>query len=209
MTDIQSWSELLGHRKKVKNLYPEIWDIPLVKKEMDRIMPHLREGIRILEIGAGDRRYEAKIKKVTSMVMYKSLDIDRKTHQDYYSIGDIEETFDFILMFEVIEHLTPGDAVEMFKKICTLLRKGGTLLLSTPNLYHPNRYFQDITHKTPFRYEDLGAIMLMAGFNTINFHRMYNDAFLRRSFRTLIGIHLHKYLELDFARTLLAEGKRE
>jgi len=51
--------------------------------------------------------------------------------------------------------------------------------------------------------------MLMAGFNTINFHRMYNDAFLRRSFRTLIGIHLHKYLELDFARTLLAEGKRE
>ena len=64
MTNIQSWSELFDHRKQIKMRYPEIWDIPLVKKEMDRIMPHLREGIRILEMGAGDRRYEAKIKKI-------------------------------------------------------------------------------------------------------------------------------------------------
>lgn len=209
MSNIQSWSELFDYRKQIKKRYPEIWDIPLVKKEMERITPHLREGIRILEVGAGDRRYEAKIKKIVPMATYKSLDIDKKTHQDYYHIGDIEETFDLILMFEVIEHLTPGEAVEMFKKIYALLREGGTLLLSTPNLYHPNRYFQDITHKTPFRYEDLGAIMLMSGFNTISFYRMYNDAFLRRSFRTLIGIHLHKYLEMDFARTLLAEGRKE
>lgn len=209
MTNIQSWSELFGHRKQIKKRYPEIWDIPLVKKEMERITPHLREGIRILEIGAGDRRYETKIKKFVPMATYKSLDIDKKTHQDYYQIGDIKETFDLILMFEVIEHLTPGEATEMFKKILTLLVRGGTLLLSTPNLYHPNRYFQDITHKTPFRYEDLGATMLMAGFNTITFYRMYNDAFLRRTFRTLIGVHLHKYLEMDFARTLLAEGQRD
>ena len=208
MTNIQSWSELFDHRKQIKMRYPEIWDIPLVKKEMDRMMPHLREGIRILEMGAGDRRYEAKIRKTVPGVTYKSLDIDKKTDQDYYHIGEIEETFDLILMFEVIEHLTLGEAAEMFKKIRSLLVKGGTLLLSTPNLYHPNRYF-DITHKTPFRYEDLGATMLMAGFNAIHFYRMYNDAFLRRSFRTLIGIHLHKYLEMDFARTLLAEGKRD
>ncbi len=208
MTAIRSWSELFEKRKKIKALYPEIWDISLIKKEMDLLRRLIRDGIRILEIGAGDRRYEEKIKKIAPGVQYKSLDIDRETRQDYYDIDDIHETFDFILMFEVIEHLTIEEAMEMLKKINSLLNQGGTLLLSTPNLYHPNRYYQDITHKTPFRYEDLGAIMLMAGFDSIKFHRMYNDDFIRRIFRIAIGIYFHKYMEVDFARTILAEGKK-
>ncbi len=63
MTAISSWSELFEKRKKIKTLYPEIWDISLIKKEMDLLRRLIMDGIRILEIGAGDRRYEDRIKK--------------------------------------------------------------------------------------------------------------------------------------------------
>ena len=208
VSGIQSWSELSEKRAEIKRLFPRVWDIPLVKKEMGRLMVHTKPGSRILEVGAGDRRFEKKIKKAVSPVVYKSMDIDRKTGQDYYSLDEIREPFDFIFMFEVIEHLSPGEALVILGQIRALLRPGGTLLLSTPNLFHPNRYFQDVTHKTPFRYEDLGAVMRMAHFGHIRFFRMHNEAFLQRLFRRCVGVHLHKYLELDFAKTLLAEGER-
>lgn len=208
MTVISSWSELFEKRSLIKSVYPEIWDISIVKKETDLLRRLIRNGTSILEVGAGDRRYEHTIKKIAPAAIYKGLDIDRKTRQEYYDIDDIHENFDFIFMFEVIEHLSKDEAVEMLKKVYTLLNNGGTLLLSTPNLYHPNRYYQDITHKTPFRYEDLGAIMLMAGFNSIKFYRMYNDDFFRRIFRLYLGIFIHKYIEVDFARTILAEGRK-
>lgn len=204
---IGGWSELCGFREKTKALYPSIWDLELVKKEMDRLLPHIKDGDRILEVGAGDRRFEAKLKTKRNAVTYKSLDIDRTTHQDYYHLDEIEESFDFVFMFEVIEHLTPEEGLSLLRRLGELLADGGALLVGTPNLYHPHRYFGDITHKTPYKYHELGALMMMAGFKNLRAYRVFNDAFLRRVFRLYVGIHLHKYLDLDFAGTVLIEGE--
>lgn len=208
MDDTESWSELYSHRQKVKKAYPKVWDIPLVKKEMDRLLPNIKEGYRILEVGAGDRRFEKKIKEHFQEIGYRSCDTDSKTHQDYYDIDEIREQFDFIFMFEVIEHLVPNEGIRMLRRLCRLLREGGILLVGTPNLYHPHRYFGDVTHKTPYKYEELGAVMGMAGLKNLRALRIYNDAFLRRWLRIHVGIALHRYLDVDFAPTVLMEGAK-
>ncbi|NLI83581.1 MAG: class I SAM-dependent methyltransferase [Deltaproteobacteria bacterium] len=202
------WSRLYALRQEIRKTYPTIWDVPLVKKELDRLLPNIREGCRILEVGAGDRRFERKLKGRLHWVTYRSCDVDTETMQDYYSVEEITEEFDFIFMFELIEHLSPEEGLALLRRLWEILRPGGCLLLGTPNLYHPHRYFGDITHKTPYKYEELGAVMLMAGFTNLRAYRMYNDAALRRWLRIRLGVVLHRYLDVDFAPTLLMEGEK-
>lgn len=57
------WSKLYSARNIVKSRFPSIWKIPLVKKEMAVIEKFLRPNLRILEVGAGDRRMGDAIKK--------------------------------------------------------------------------------------------------------------------------------------------------
>jgi SAM-dependent methyltransferase len=201
-----SWSALYRHRQEVKRRYPSIWSVPLVKKEMDRLSQIVGDGHRILEVGAGDRRFGKRLQAMRTGIEYRSFDIDRATEQDYYRIDDIEGTFDCIYAFEVIEHLTPEEGLTLLRGLRGLMRPEGVLLLGTPNLYHPHRYWGDLTHKTPYKYEELGGLLMMAGFDLPKIHRIYNDAWMRRWFRIHIGVFLHRYLDIDFAGTVLVEA---
>jgi len=204
---IESWSELYHYRQLVKKAYPNIWSVPVIKKEMSRLLAIISNGFRVLEVGAGDRRFGRKLLVLRPDIEYRSFDIDRKTQQDWYEIKDIKGEFDCIYAFELIEHLTPEDGLALLRSLRGLLRENGTLLLGTPNLYHPHRYWGDITHKTPYKYEELGGMMLMAGFEHPSVYRIYNDAILRRWFKLNVGIFLHRYLDIDFSGTVLIEAR--
>lgn len=203
---MDSWSELYRHRQVVRRRYPNIWSVPLVRKETDRLLALVAAGTRVLEVGAGDRRFGKRLQSLRKNIDYRSFDIDRATQQDYYRIEDVEGTFDCIYAFELIEHLTPEEGLALLRRLHGLLRPGGRLLLGTPNLYHPHRYWGDITHKTPYKYEELGGLMMMAGFGTPSVFRIYHDALLRRWFRLHVGVLLHRYLDIDFAGTVLVEA---
>ncbi len=208
MEGLESWSELYRCRQEIRRIYPTVWDVPLVKKELDRLLPNIREGYRVLEVGAGDRRFEKKLGKYYSAITYKSCDIDRHTRQDFYDLEEIDEEFDFIFMFEVIEHLTLSEGLHILKQLRKLLKVPGVLLLGTPNLYHPHRYFGDVTHRTPYKYEELGALMGMAGYMNLRAYRVFNAPFFKRWLRLHVGIVLHRVLDLDFAPTVLMEGEK-
>jgi SAM-dependent methyltransferase len=208
MGAIEHWSRLYAFRQEIRKTYPSVWDIPLIKKELERLLPNIREGYRVLEVGAGDRRFEGKMKGRFQQVVYKSCDVDTETAQDYYAIEEIQDEFDFIFMFELVEHLSPEEGLAMLRRLNGILRVGGVILVGTPNLYHPHRYFGDMTHKTPYKYEELGALMRLAGFENLRAYRMYNDSFLRRWLRIRLGVLLHRYLDVDFAPTILMEGEK-
>lgn len=199
------WSRLYAARNTVTRMFPSIWRIPVIKKEMDRLGCHARPGASFLDVGAGDRRFERKIKAACPEASYRSFDIDRSTRQDYYDIDAIEGRHDLVFAFELIEHLTPAQGLEMLRKLRRNVAEGGTLLLGTPNLYHPHRYFGDLTHVTPYKYEELGALLVLAGYRVKGFYRIYNDAFLRRALRLHFGVWLHRWLAIDFAHTVLVE----
>lgn len=208
MSDLHiDWSKLYAARNTVTRQFPSVWRIPVIKKEMDRLAQHARPGAALLEVGAGDRRFERKIKAVQPDVRYKSFDIDRSTAQDYYDIAAIEGQHDLVYAFEVIEHLTPQDGLQMLRTLRPHVAPGGTLLLGTPNLYHPHRYFGDLTHITPYKYEELGALLVLAGYRVKGFYRIYNDAFVRRAIRLHLGTWLHRWLAIDFAHTVLVEAE--
>lgn len=200
------WSRLYAARNTVSRQFPEVWDIPVVKKEMSRLADYARPGASVLEVGAGDRRFERRMREVCEGLRYKSFDIDRSTAQDFYTLEEIEGRYDLIFAFEVIEHMTPAEGLRMTSALREHLAPGGTLLLGTPNLYHPHRYFGDLTHVTPYKYEELGALLVLAGYRIQRFSRIYNDAFLRRALRLHLGTWVHRWLDIDFAPTVLVEA---
>jgi SAM-dependent methyltransferase len=201
------WNEQARNRHRVAGQIGRIWDVPIVKRRMDRLVANIDHDTHVLEVGAGDRNYGKELQKKIPGLYYKSLDIDKNTKQDYYSLSEVDEEFDFVFMFEVIEHMELLYALKFLQELRSKIRSGGKILLSTPNLYHPHQYFGDSTHITFLTFEDLGGLMMTAGFKSIRAFRIYNDAFLRRIFRIYVGIYIHKYFDLDFARAILVEGE--
>jgi SAM-dependent methyltransferase len=200
------WSRLYAARNSVTRRFPSVWRIPVVKKELSRLGQYVRQGTRVLEVGAGDRRFERKLREACGGFSYRSFDIDRSTQQDFYSLEEIEGEYDLIYAFEVIEHMSPAEGLRLVSRLRQHLAPGGTLVLGTPNLYHPHRYWGDLTHVTPYKYEELGALLVLGGYEIRGFYRLYNAPALQRAFRLTVGALVHRWLGIDFATTMLVEA---
>jgi SAM-dependent methyltransferase len=204
-----SWSTLYKTRREIQRNFPDFWDLKVKKKHLDVILEELKDADAILDIGASTRELRHRLlvergRKVT----YKSMDIDRQTEQDYYSLDEIGEKFNMVFLFEVIEHLAFEDGVHLLKGIHDLLLPGGKLILTTPNAFHPNRYWE-YSHKVTYRYDEIGGILISLGFKVKEIFRIYNDAFFRRLFRIWVAAPLHKYLCVDYAKSILLVALRE
>ena len=100
----------------------------------------------ILSIGCKEAELESKIiQQINSITAFdintKIIDENKRKVQGIkFEYGDIvsgisypSESFDKILFLEVIEHLPKNTETQALKEIYRLLKKGGTLVLSTPN----------------------------------------------------------------------------
>ncbi|MDY6862357.1 MAG: hypothetical protein SV062_05125 [Thermodesulfobacteriota bacterium] len=206
----ESWGELYKQRKLIRKRYPEIWSIKIIKKHLQVLSKIISENAMILDIGAYDRSLEGKIKKIVPSAVYRSMDVDIYQKHDYYDLSVVKEKFNVIVLFEVIEHLEYEEGINMLEKIYHLLDFGGKLLLTTPNLFHPNRYW-DASHRVPYRYDEIAAVVSSTGLHVKEIYRIYNDAFFRRILRMYVFSFLHHYLDIDFAKSILliAEKKPE
>ena len=162
-----TWSEQLHWREKVHQQYPEIWDLRIVRKRLPFILKYLRDGESVLEIGAFNRELGERIKKYYPDVDYKSMDIDPTYRHDYFSLEEVRETFDMVLLFEVIEHLDWEGGREMVAKIFEILKSEGRVILTTPNVYTPGQYWKDASHRTAYHYEELGGLLLSQQFEIV------------------------------------------
>lgn len=203
-----SWSQLYNARRSIKEQFPSIWGIPIIKKANDVLKDILHENDKILDIGSCNRNLKKDLERHFNNITYKSMDIDQSTFHDYYNMADIKEEFDAVVMFECIEHLSLEDGFATLTEIRRVLKPDGIIVLSTPNTYHPHRYWE-CTHKVPFRYDELGGFVKTAGFDTISIHRVYNDPFISRIFRIYVGRWLHQYLCIDFAKSVLLVAKKQ
>lgn len=203
-----SWSTLYKTRREIQRRFPDFWDLKVRKKHIEVVMEEVRDGDSILDIGSSTRELRNRlITECGRKVTYKSMDIDRETKQDYYSLNEIRERFNVIFLFEVIEHLTFEDGIHLLNAIHQLLLPGGKLIMTTPNAFHPNRYWE-YSHKVTYRYDEIGGILISLGFRVKSIFRIYNDAFFRRLFRIWVAASLHKYLCIDFAKSILVVAER-
>jgi predicted SAM-dependent methyltransferase len=209
MSEQVEWSRLFRNRDAVHKRYPRIWDLGILRKRFPLMLEHIRDGNKLLDIGASNRHLEPRIKAHLPRVIYKSLDVDQTQAHDFYSLDEVDETFDVVFLFEVIEHLELREGVEMLSKIYSLLREGGKLILTTPNVFNPSRFWRDATHKVGYCYDELGGILLGRGFRIVSMYRTYNDAFHRFFFRVHIMAPLHRYLGIDFAKSVFIVARKE
>ncbi len=203
-----SWSSIFRNRAEIHKEYPSIWDLKIVRKRLPFILKYIKDGDKILDIGSSSRDLEGRIKKYLPQIIYKSMDIDREMNHDYYSLDEIKEVFDVILLFEVIEHLDLEEGIEMLKKTHLLLKDGGHLILSTPNIFKPGQYWRDATHKVAYCYDELGGLLLKQNFKIKGIYRTYNDAFHRYLFRVYILSPVHRLLGIDFAKSVLIVAEK-
>lgn len=136
-----------------QKLYPhhrDNWDNLLLRQT---ILPHLRHGDRVLDLGAGsglvrETRFRGLVDRVYG------LDPDPRVltnpHLDEARVGFGEEipfadaSFDVVFANNVLEHLQQPELV--FREIARVLKPGGRFFAKTPNRWH---YVPTIAACTP------------------------------------------------------------
>jgi SAM-dependent methyltransferase len=79
--------------------------------------------------------------------------------------------FDVIALFDVIEHFTREEAVELLDEIHAALRPGGLLLLQLPNGDSPFAhavFAGDVTHETLYTRGSLRHMLAIGGFSLVD-----------------------------------------
>ena len=203
-----SWSNIFRNRADVHKIYPDIWDLKIVRKRLPFMLKYIKDGDKILDIGASSRDLEMRIKKHRPQIVYKSMDIDREQFHDFYAMEEIQESFDVIFLFEVIEHLSLEEGMRLLQRIYGLLNAGGRLILTTPNTFNPGRFWRDATHRVAYCYDELGGLLLGQDFKIKGMYRTYNDALHRYLFRVYAMSPLHRYLGIDFAKSILVVAEK-
>lgn len=206
--EVFSWSRYNSYRREVRKSYPSVYRLKTRKRLLDIVCEELPNGGKVLDVGSSDGSLGEKLRARIPSLTYRSMDIDRTQRHDYYRLEDINEIFDMVVLSEVIEHLSFEEGMAMLKKLSQFLAQEGILIVSTPNLHHPNRYW-DIDHKTPYRYDDIGAALFFAGYGVRSMFRIYNDQFVKRIFRLFVASHVHRYLDIDFAKSIVAVAHKK
>jgi len=203
------WSSLFSYRDKIHKRYSEVWDIPLVKKRSHLLKGMLRDGMTLLDIGAGMKGMKAEIANLGIRLTYKSMDVDRSNPHDYYDVESISERFDAIIMFEVIEHMSLQEGLDLMKKLYSIMNEKGIIILSTPNIFNPGRYMRDATHKTFYAYDELCGLLNITGFNIKEVYRSYNDAIHRFFLKVYMLGWLFRFLGIDYAYSIFVVGEKK
>lgn len=203
-----SWSDLYRHRRAAAARLGKIENLPIVRRVREVLCELVRDRDRVLEVGAGDRKMKTMLEQAGRRVEYRSLDIDPHGQHDYRSFDEINEPFDGAFAFEVIEHL-PADAIHgWLGQLYSVVRPGGWLVLSTPNIYYPPAYLRDVTHRTPLCYDELAGLAAAAGFDVERVVRIYHDPVHRKLMRRYLFGWLFRMLGFDFARQIVLVARR-
>ncbi|MBL4621263.1 MAG: methyltransferase domain-containing protein [Immundisolibacteraceae bacterium] len=198
-----SWSELYGARKQIQQRFKKIWNLPIAKRYSTVLHQYGHDHATVLEIGAGDRGLYRRLKDWWPSTEYKSYDIDPNTEHDFHDLNEITGSYDIICMFEVIEHVSPETATAILKKCYQVMSPGGLLFITTPNTFYPPNYLRDATHITPWCYDELGSIALMAGFSVTSLYRLYTDSLIGKITHKLIFYPVHRALGIDFSKQII------
>ncbi len=204
-----NWHTRKKSIREIKNLLPSINKLPTVRGAKIFAASDIPDNVSILDIGASDRNLkDFLLKNSLNKFTYKSMDIDKGLPHDYYSFEEINEKFDVIVCFEVIEHLLTEDALNLLTKTYELLKEGGSLYLSTPNVFHPTVFWRDSTHRSGFRYSELAGWLSDMGYRELEIYRVGRPKLLNR-IRAVIANPVLRLLQMDYYSRILIKAQKK
>jgi len=150
-----------------------IHQLPVLRSSYDYIRQSYRGG-SMLDVGAGTDLFLQKILNLEENA-YFSLDNDIFGTFTYRDVEDIpaDQLFTWIILNQLIEHLSIDQAYALLIGLHPHLQERGYLLITTPNVYHPIRYWGDPYHVTPWNYTALYSLCQASGYQVIQIFR-YN-----------------------------------
>ncbi|MGC1650174.1 MAG: class I SAM-dependent methyltransferase [Candidatus Sulfotelmatobacter sp.] len=89
-------------------------------------------------------------------------------------LADKPETFEFIHMSHVIEHIPKYSLLWVVDALYRALKPGGTLMLRTPNMEGPcanSSLYVTLAHEYGFSSNNLASLLDICGFDEIRFHK--------------------------------------
>ncbi len=91
---------------------------------------------------------------------------------------DFPEKYDYVILLEMVEHLTQDQLVKAFQKVSSLLKKGGKLIISTPN-FHYEKYLSPLKRlcDIPFKMIKEPLRILRGKYKPKNFKEVANRIF--------------------------------
>jgi predicted TPR repeat methyltransferase len=213
-------------------LYARYVDTHLREVTVDRLKlraPHLKHLIRqhfpkersaqILELGCGHGAmlYFAQHAGYTNMigvdVSPEQVEAAAKLGIDGVHQGDLLKTLkshadgslDMVIAFDVIEHLTKNELLDLTDEVQRVLKRGGSWLIHVPNAASPffgRIRYGDYTHEQAFTQSSLGQLLRASGFSNI---RCYEETPIIHNVTSLVRWLLWKTVRTTFRLILAAE----
>ena len=202
-TGVSSWSRQYRGRKEIASRFGPVFSLPLAKRASGLMLETAQSGDRVLEVGAGDRRKGDALRRRFQHISYKSLDIDTEGDHEFRNWSQVDESFDLIFAFEVVEHIGIDDLPDFLGQAADHLAPGGRLLLSTPNIFYPPDFLRDVTHRTPLCYDELGSLVESTGLRTENIFRIHHDPLHRLLLKRYAFGWLFRMLGIDYAKQIV------
>jgi hypothetical protein len=147
--------------------YPSIFALPVAEEPYPYVCRAYTEryrGRKVLEFGAGAQKPLQRALALSDD-LYHSCDTDVSGAFTFHDLRSIPEanTYAIVLANQVFEHLTFEEGIDAARELCAHVDDDGIIVLSVPNPQHPTRWLSNPTHKTPWGYLNLCALVTLSG----------------------------------------------
>lgn len=190
--------------------FGSIFDLPIIH-DLSKEIGKNYSGGNILDLGAGAKKplgvfFKSRLKNGK----YYSLDNDAGGNFDFNDIKQVPNDLNFSLIVanQLFEHLTIDESLDFFEKISGKVAKDGKVIITIPNIAHPNRYWGDITHKTHWNYNNAYMLFKSAGLDVQRIAR-YSKRHPKGIIERILANYISKIYRMDWCDSviLIAEKK--
>jgi SAM-dependent methyltransferase len=185
-------------------------------KNIKNVLP-LDKNAKILDLGCGFGRYLKYIQELgytdiqgveigdeqNEFLKNKGFNI---TQQDIFEfLKNIKDKYDFVTMFDVLEHFTKEEIVELLPLLKNILNDNGILIVRVPNgeaIFKGGIMYGDFTHETFFTAKSLKQIFNIFNFSNIQVFPSYP---YKHGLKSTIRYYGYKVCELIYKIGLIFE----
>ena len=191
------------------NKFGDIFQLPIIHNPFQEILLQYSEG-NILDIGAGkEKLFFSAIKDKLTSGEYFSLDTDPQGTFDFNSVENLPNDLQFSLITanQVFEHLDIQASIEMMYKASIHLERAGKLIVTVPNIAHPNRQISNITHITPWGYNSFYMVFKYANLEVTEICR-YSKRHPTGFMEKIITKYISRVYRMDWCDSILMIGTK-
>lgn len=186
-----------------------IFDLPIIPDPYTEMLSNYNDG-NILDIGAGKAKpFFSTVNGFLKKGIYYSLDTDPQGDFDFQNIDQIPKDlyFSLIIANQVFEHLSVQESIEMMYKAAQHLVVGGKIIITVPNISHPNRQISNITHVTAWGYNSFYMVFKYADLKIAKIAR-YSKRHPHGLMEKLITKYVSRVYRMDWCDSILMMGIR-